>query len=201
MADLNQVFAIKSILVNPQILSVMPETFRPEYLDLIGNGDLLESPKIGLVCSIKCPGNVILKTMNLMQSLKDAGLCFISGFHSPLEQECLSLLMRSKNRLIICPARSIQKMRLPLEYREAMMANRLAIISPFGGKYQRASEENAEIRNRFVAALADRVLVLHAAPGGKIEKLVKEISGWGKPVYTINMFPCEVNNEQFHHKD
>ena len=58
-----------------------------------------------------------------------------------------------------------------------MEANRLAIISPFGGKYQRASEQNAMIRNRFVAALTEKILVLHAEPGEKIEKLVKEVSG------------------------
>jgi hypothetical protein len=36
-----------------------------------------------------------------------------------------------------------------------------------------------------VAALADRVLVFHAARGGKTEELVKEVVGWGKTVYTI----------------
>jgi hypothetical protein len=45
---------------------------------------------------------------------------------------------------------------------------------------RRATLETAERRNRYVAALAERVLVIHAAPGGKLEAL-----GWGKAVYTL----------------
>ena len=40
-------------------------------------------------------------------------------------------------------------------------------------------------RNRFVAALAHRVLFVHAAPGGRTEALAQEVIGWGKPVYTL----------------
>jgi len=41
-------------------------------------------------------------------------------------------------------------------------------------------------RNRFVAALANAVLIAHARPGSKTEALAREVIGWGKPVYTLD---------------
>jgi predicted Rossmann fold nucleotide-binding protein DprA/Smf involved in DNA uptake len=40
-------------------------------------------------------------------------------------------------------------------------------------------------RNRFVAAIADRILVLYAAPAGKTEPFCREILGWKKPLFTL----------------
>ena len=36
-----------------------------------------------------------------------------------------------------------------------------------------------------MAALADVVLVAHAQPGSKTERLAQEVVGWGKQVYTL----------------
>lgn len=46
-----------------------------------------------LSCSIKCPGNVILKTYDLAGALCDAGVPVIGGFHAPMEKECLDILL------------------------------------------------------------------------------------------------------------
>ena len=167
------------------VLQVMPQALRNDSADLLGNVALLKSLKIGLICSIKCPGDVILKTLNLMHHLDGTGFCFVGGFHSPVEQECLTILLRSNQKLIICPARNIRKMRLSRAIKNAIAEERLALLSPFPERYRQASARTAQIRNLMVAALADRVLVFHAAPGGKTEELVKEVAGWGKAVYTI----------------
>ena len=41
-------------------------------------------------------------------------------------------------------------------------------------------------RNRFVAALADTVLIAHAQPGSKTEQLAQEVVGRGKQVCTLD---------------
>jgi predicted Rossmann fold nucleotide-binding protein DprA/Smf involved in DNA uptake len=53
----------------------------------IGNLDLLSQNPIALFCSIKCPGDLILKTYDLAQALRDAEIPVISGFHTPIEQD------------------------------------------------------------------------------------------------------------------
>jgi len=63
---------------------------------------------------------------------------------------------------------------------------RLLLMSPFGEKVRRMTADTALTRNRFVAALADIVLIAHAQPGSKTEQLAREVLGWGKPVYTLD---------------
>ena len=72
-----------------------------------------------------------------------------------------------------------------LEYKEPMAAGRLLLMSPFEEKVRRLTVDTALTRNRFVAALADTVLIAHAQPGSKTEQLAQEVVGWGKHVYTL----------------
>ncbi len=150
-----------------------------------GDVRLLRVPLLALFCSIKCPGNIILKTFDLMKELRDKNVTVISGFHSPMEQECLDILLRGKQPIIVCPARSIETMRIPKEWRKPLEDGRLLVLSPFPAKEKRKSSKRAELRNRLVAALAGRVLVPHASPGGKTEQLCREVVESGKPLYTF----------------
>ena len=96
------------------------------------------------------------------------------------------MLLRGPAPVIVCPARSLDRMRLKREYEEPMAAGRLLLTSPFGEKVRRLTADTAMTRNRFVAALADTVLIAHAQPGSKTEQLVQQVLAWGKPVYTLD---------------
>ena len=87
--------------------------------------------------------------------------------------------------VIVCPARSLPR-RLKREYKEPMEEGRLLLMSPFEEKVRRMTAAAALTRNRFVAALADAVLIAHAQPGSKTEPLVQEVMEWGKEVYTLD---------------
>ena len=67
----------------------------PSRLHFLGNLDILQTKPVALFCSVKCPGNLILQTYDLAQKWRDQGVTVISGFHSPMERECLSILLRS----------------------------------------------------------------------------------------------------------
>ncbi|HWQ69466.1 MAG TPA: hypothetical protein VN494_05875 [Patescibacteria group bacterium] len=58
-----------------------------------GDSGILRRKMLVLSCSIKCPGNVILKTYDLAGALCDAGVPVIGGFHAPMEKECLDILL------------------------------------------------------------------------------------------------------------
>ena len=79
----------------------------PAQLTTLGNLDLLTLPKTGLFCSARCPGHVILPAYDQAARWRDAGRCIISGFHSPVEQECLRILLRGAPPIILCPARAL----------------------------------------------------------------------------------------------
>jgi predicted Rossmann fold nucleotide-binding protein DprA/Smf involved in DNA uptake len=155
-----------------------------EYAAL-GNRAILEGRKLAVFCSVRCPGKLVLQAYDLAQRLRDAGVTVIGGFHSPMEQECLRLLLRGRQPVIVCPARSLQRMRVPAEWKAPIEAGRLLILSPFGGQQRRATADLAAARNAFVASLADELFVAYAEPGGKTERLCREALAQGKPVLTF----------------
>jgi len=114
----------------------------------------------------------------------------IGGFHSPIERECLTILLRGAQPIIICPARSLSGMRMRAEYKKPLEGGRLLLLSPLKEKQRRNTVETATERNRFVAALADAIFVAHASPNSKMEKFCNEVLKLGKPLYT---FESEAN--------
>lgn len=113
--------------------------------------------------------------------LRDGGATVISGFHSSVEKECLRILLRGKQPIIACLARALEGMRLPRDWRSALEADRLLLLSPFEKHPRRLTAESAQQRNDLVAALADETLIIHAEPGGEVERLSNQLSAWNVP--------------------
>jgi len=159
----------------------------------IGNTDLLKRPKTGLLCSRKCPADKILEAYDQFKAwAADPESVIISSFHSPVERECLRLLLKGKAGIILCPAREIETMRLPRDchslrslprkngasltsfgWKPALDEGRMLILSPFTEK--RPSAQAIDRRNQFVAALADNLYIPYATPGGNLVNL-KDLS-------------------------
>jgi predicted Rossmann fold nucleotide-binding protein DprA/Smf involved in DNA uptake len=153
-------------------------------LTAFGNLDLLGLPQTGFFCSARCPGNVILSAYDQAARWRDAGRCIISGFHSPVEQECLRILLRGSQPIIICPARSLPKL-IPAEWRSPLDEGRLLILSGFAAIEKRVTTELATRRNALVAALSDEVCFAHITPGGQSDRLTHRLSAWRVPFSTL----------------
>jgi predicted Rossmann fold nucleotide-binding protein DprA/Smf involved in DNA uptake len=151
----------------------------------LGNLGILAQHKLALFCSTRCPGDAILRTFDFVQKMRAKGATVISGFHSPVEKDCLGSLIRGAQSIIICPARSLEGMRIPPVWRTRIEEGRLLLLSPFTEKQRRVTASLAQRRNDFVAALADEVLIAYTAPGSKIETLHRQILRWQKPVLSL----------------
>lgn len=150
----------------------------PDKLWAKGRLDLLSVPKTALFCSKTCPGDAILKAMDQAQKWRNQGRCIVSGFHSPIEKECLDILLRGVQPIIICPARSLEGMRIPKAWQKGVAAGRILLLSPFDFSQRRFTGALSERRNRLVAALADEIYFVHVTPGGKIAQLTEEVTRW-----------------------
>lgn len=138
------------------------------------------------LCSKETPGATILKAFDRAAAWREAGCCVISGFHPPLEKECLAILLRGRQPIVLCPARGIGAVRLPPEQRRAIEDGRLTLISPFTPQDRRANADLGRRRNRFIAALADEIVFGFVAPGGSLARLRDEIQRWGAPVRELH---------------
>ncbi len=76
-------------------------------------------------------------------------------------------------------ARAFGKIRLPWDWRCALDSGRLLLISLFEKWPPRPTVESARQRNELVAALSDEVLIIHATPGGQIERIAAMLDQWG----------------------
>ena len=155
-------------------------------LTIRGNADLLTTRLVGFFCSESSPGDAILNTYDLALALRNANLTFIGGFQSPMEKEFLTFILRGTAPIIICPARSITKMRLPPEWHPPLKSGRLLLLSPFPNTTRRPTHQTATKRNALVADLATCLVVPHATPGGKIERLCEYALANGTPVFTLS---------------
>ena len=147
----------------------------PGKLSVLGNLDLLAQPKTALFCSTRCPGDAILRAYDQAAKWRDAGRCVISGFHSPVEKECLRILLRGTQPIILCPARSLPK-RVPVEWQWSLADGRLLLLSCFTPEESRPTAELATRRNELVATLADEIWFAHITAGGQMERLAKQLS-------------------------
>ncbi len=161
----------------PRALLSGPE---PPILYAIGNTKLLTQPLTALFCSNQCPGSAILRALDVATRLRDASRAVVSGFHTPVEKECLAVLLRGQSPIIVCPARSLDRYRIPAAWKAPLARARLLLLSPFPPGTQRATAETAERRNELVATLATETTMLHAAPGGRLEKLAAKLERLGR---------------------
>src|SRR5438105_13983321 len=89
----------------------------PPALFAVGPIELLPGRKTALFCSARTPGDAILRAHDTARHLRDDGATVISGFHSPLEKECLRILLRGKQPINMCPARARGSVRIAGELR------------------------------------------------------------------------------------
>lgn len=155
-------------------------------LTAIGNLSLLQKPAVALFCSIKCPGDLILKAYDLAQALREAEIPVISGFHTPIEQDCLKILLRGTQPIIHCPARSLHNLRLSSEQTQAVNENCFLLISPFSASYPRVTAELAGKRNAMIGALSHSTFIAYAAANSKTLAFAQSLILAGKSVVTFD---------------
>ena len=104
-------------------------------------------------------GKTVEEITEIIENLKK-DYYFIGGFHTPMEKECLAILLRGKQPVIICPARSLERMRLPSGWLPGLSEGRLLLLSPFEQKHKRLNAKLAAFRNEFVAACSPALLAV-----------------------------------------
>jgi predicted Rossmann fold nucleotide-binding protein DprA/Smf involved in DNA uptake len=162
-------------------------TSAPEVLVVRGSVEHLAHPLLGWFSSRRIPPDLVLPCFDLARSLRGGGAAVISGFQSPMEIDCLDILIEGEQPVVSCPARGISEGLMRSErQRAAVLAGRLMFLSGHADRIRRPTVALAEARNRMVAALARAVFIAAATPGGRLHHLAREIANRGQQLFCFD---------------
>ena len=140
----------------------------PTYL---GNMRLLEQNIVAYFCSQRYRPKAIMATYDWAYSLSNQVV--ISTFHSPLERDVLSILVKQKVPVIILLPKRMYR-RIPEQYKEALNEGRLLFISLTTDNIIRIGKENAHKANLYALSLAQEVVFGTINPDSNTERLYEE---------------------------
>jgi len=154
-----------------------------------GNRGLLAGELTAFFASRQCPGIAIRAAMDWALQQTRAKHVVISGFHSPLEQSVLNVLIAARSPAVVALARPLQGARLPSEWAEPLALGNLAVVSRMTTAH-RLTRQLADARNVQVAQMAQKIVVAHASPGGALAELVTQWREGGRQVHLPSDSPA-----------
>lgn len=128
-------------------------------MECLGNKELLKLKKTAFLASNTIPLDMVLRCYDWASGKHEEGECVISGFSSKLERDVLHFLIKSKCPVILVLARRLYS-NTPEELREPIEQGRLLLIS--NSNSPRQSRATAQIRNKYICNISDKVLIVTA---------------------------------------
>ena len=109
----------------------------------------------------------------------------ISGFHSPLEQSVLKVLLQARSPVVAVLARPVEGARLDRAWAEPLAQGRMAVVTA-ATRSSRLTADMAHQRNEWAAQLASQIVVAHASPGGRLAACCEAWGLQGRPVLRLD---------------
>jgi predicted Rossmann fold nucleotide-binding protein DprA/Smf involved in DNA uptake len=131
----------------------------------VGNAALLEQPLTAFFASRRCSGKAIRTAMDWAVEQARNKTPLIGGFHSPLEQSVLEVMLMAHAPVVMVIARRLETAQLTAAWRDAVQAGTVAVVC-MEDTTQRLTAERAMRRNYWIAAHATQIVVAEAAPDG-----------------------------------
>lgn len=149
-----------------------------------GNRDFLDAAPMAFFASRQCSGGAIRAAMNWALLQVREKQVVVSGFHSPLEQSVLKVLLTARSPAVAVLARPLQGAKLPPEWIEPLVQRQLAVVSSVATA-SRLTQSLATARNAQVAQLAKMIVVAHASSEGALAVLLKQWRMDGRQVTVL----------------
>lgn len=160
-------------MIEERLLSLWPVEGRGQ---VVGNVELLDQPLTAFFASRQCPGTAIRAAMTWAVEQARSKNPVISGFHSPLEQSVLEVLLAAGAPCVIVIARKLEPAHLPPAWSKGLLAGTISVVS-MENSTRRLTTEIAARRNEWVVAHASRIVVAYASPEGDLQR---QINIWNR---------------------
>ena len=157
---------------------------------MLGNAALMERPKVAFLSSRRVAPAAVMRCYDWATAMRigshgatalpgDGGHagrvtlpCVVGGFQSALERDVLKLLLPEGGPAIVMVLARGMWRSVPTEYRVAINAGRMLVVTPFSQGVFRVSRETAEKRNCWVLDHCDEAIFASLDPSGSLARLV-----------------------------
>lgn len=175
-----------------EILEIEPPTNlnsflggKPPKLWCSGEPAILTGKLLGILSARQIDHDLALKSSQLLKQVASLkSISFIGGWHSPLEEEALRILLASQAPIVFCVPKSLNQFTPSVEVNNRVHQGQGLLLTHCSAKAKRISRDASLRRNQLVVGLAGALLVLSAPEGSASLKLAKSATHHGKLVLT-----------------
>ena len=150
-----------------------------DNVQMLGNAALMALPKVAFLSSRRVAPAAVMRCYDWATGMRGGGSagrlappCVVGGFQSALERDVLKLLLPDGGPPIVMVLARGMWRSVPVEYRAAINAGRMLVVSPFSQGVVRVSKETAEKRNGWILDNCDEAVFASLDPNGSLARLV-----------------------------
>ena len=159
---------------------------KPPSLWCRGDLTILNHPLLGIISARHIDSDLALESSQLLKQLvfmKDVS--FVGGWHSPLEEEALRVLLAHEASIVFCVSKGLDRFIPSIEVGSRVSQGQALLLTHCSPKAKRITRDASIRRNELVVELAKAILVLSAPEGSASLNLARSALGRGKPVHTL----------------
>ena len=159
---------------------------KPPSLWCRGDLTILDRTLLGIISARQIDSDLTSESSQLLKQLvfmKDVS--FVGGWHSPLEEEALRVLLAQEASIIFCVSKGLDRFIPSIEVASRVSQGQALLLSHCSPTAKRITRDASMRRNQLVVELAKALLILSAPEGSASLNLARSALRQGKTVHTL----------------
>jgi predicted Rossmann fold nucleotide-binding protein DprA/Smf involved in DNA uptake len=159
---------------------------KPPSLWCRGDLTILNHTLLGIISARQIDSDLASESSQLLKQLvftKDVS--FVGGWHSPLEEEALRVLLDQEASIIFCVSKGLDRFIPSIEVASRVSQGQALLLTHCSPKAKRITRDASMRRNQLVVELAKALLILSAPEGSASLNLARSALRQGKTVHTL----------------
>jgi predicted Rossmann fold nucleotide-binding protein DprA/Smf involved in DNA uptake len=151
----------------------------------LGDSTILDRRLLGVISARQIDSDLALKSSQLLKQLASfREAAFVGGWHSPLEEEALHILLAQTAPVVFCLPKALNRFVPSADIANRVNEGQVLLLTHCSPRAKRISRDASIRRNRLVMGIATALLVLSAPAGSATLNLANSALRRGKPVLT-----------------
>lgn len=159
---------------------------KPPSLWCRGDLTILNHTLLGIISARQIDSELKSESSQLLKQLvfmKDVS--FVGGWHSPLEEEALRIVIAREASIIFCVSKGLDRFIPSVEVANRVSQGQALLLTHCSPKAKRITRDASMRRNQLVVELAKTLLILSAPEGSASLNLARSALRQGKTVHTL----------------